>query len=228
MKIPLLRALGHSLFGKIMRIIKSTLPICAALLVNLLVSHAAIAAQTDAGEFVKKLGNHAIRVLTVKDLTDVEREERFRALLRQGFDVKRIGRFVLGRYARGVKQTEIDEYNGLFEDLIVATYAARFAEYSGQEFVIKRVAKPKNRGDSIVMSEIRPSDGGPSIRIDWQVHGKTDDYKIVDVRVEGVSMSVTQREEFTAVIRKNGGKVDALLGVLRKKTEGLKSKQSSN
>lgn len=211
-----------------MRILKSTLPICIALVVGLLISQAAAAAQTDAGEFVKKLGNHAIRVLTVKDITDAERENRFRMLLRQGFDVQRIGRFVLGRYARGVKKSEIDEYNGLFEDLIVATYAARFAEYSGQEFVIKRVAKPKNRGDSIVMSEIRPSDGGPSIRIDWQVHGKTDDYKIVDVRVEGVSMSVTQREEFTAVIRKNGGKVDALLGVLRKKTEGLKSKQSSN
>lgn len=211
-----------------MRIFKSTLPICVALLVGLLMSQAAVAAQTDAGEFVKKLGNHAIRVLTVKDITDVERENRFRTLLRQGFDVQRIGRFVLGRYARGVNKAEIDEYNGLFEDLIVATYAARFAEYSGQEFVIKRVAKPKNRGDAIVMSEIRPSDGGPSIRIDWQVHGKTDDYKIVDVRVEGVSMSVTQREEFTAVIRKNGGKVDALLGVLRKKTEGLKSKQSSN
>jgi phospholipid transport system substrate-binding protein len=211
MKIPLLRAPGHSLSGKIMRIIKSTLPICAALVVNLLISHAVLAAQTDAGEFVKKLGNHAIRVLTVKDLTEVEREKRFRTLLR-----------------RGVKQVEIDEYNGLFEDLIVATYAARFAEYTGQEFVIKRVAKPKNRGDSIVMSEISPSNGGPSIRIDWQVHGKIDDYKIVDVRVEGVSMSVTQREEFTAVIRRNGGKVDALLGVLRKKTEGLKSKQSSN
>lgn len=211
-----------------MRILKSTLPICVALVAALLISQAAVAAQTDAGEFVKKLGNHAIRVLSVKDITDVERENRFRMLLRQGFDVQRIGRFVLGRYARGVKKAEIDEYNGLFEDLIVATYAARFAEYSGQEFIIKRVAKPKNRGDSIVMSEIRPSDGGPSIRIDWQVHGKTDDYKIVDVRVEGVSMSVTQREEFTAVIRKNGGKVDALLGVLRKKTEGLKSKQLSN
>jgi len=41
-------------------------------------------------------------------------------------------------------------------------------------------------------------------------------------------MSVTQREEFTAVIRRNGGKVDALLVVLRKKTEILKSKQPNN
>jgi phospholipid transport system substrate-binding protein len=201
---------------------------CAVFALHLIFASAAIAAQPDAGLFVKNLGDHAIRVLTVKDISESEREDRFRDLLREGFDVRRIGRFVLGRYARGVKKESIDEYHGLFEDLIVATYAARFAEYSGQQFVIKRVAKPKKRGDSIVMSEIKPSDGGPSIRVDWQVHSDDQAYKIVDVRVEGVSMSVTQREEFTTVIRNNGGKVDALITILRKKTEGLKSKQSGN
>ena len=208
-----------------MRIRPYALAVCAAFAFCLVVVPTAMATPSDAGVFVKNLGDHAIRVLTVTDITDAERKDRFRSLLREGFDVRRIGRFVLGRYARGVKQESIDEYHGLFEDLIVATYAARFAEYTGQQFVIKRVAKPKKRGDSIVMSEIKPSDGGPSIRVDWQVHAKDDSYKIVDVRVEGVSMSVTQREEFTTVIRNNGGKVDALIDILRKKTEGLKSKR---
>jgi len=207
---------------------KRTFLIFAALFVSLFLGPVSLAAQTDAGTFVKNLGDHAIRVLTVKELSAADREDRFRALLRQGFDVQRIGRFVLGRYVRSVKPEEIDEYHGLFEDLIVATYAARFAEYSGQEFLIKRVAMPERQGDAIVMSEIRPTDGGPPIRVDWQVHDENNAYKIVDVRVEGVSMSVTQREEFTAVIRKNGGSVDALLSVLRKKTEGLKTKRSSN
>ena len=184
-----------------------------------------MAATSNEAEFVKNLGDHAIRVLTVKDMSDAEREVQFRNLLRQTFDVRRIGRFVLGRYARRVRKDAIDEYHVLFEDLIVATYAARFAEYTGQQFIIKRVAKPKKRSDSIVMSEIKPSDGGPPIRMDWQVHTKNENYKIVDVRVEGVSMSVTQREEFTTVIRNNGGKVDALISILRKKTQGLKSKQ---
>ncbi len=225
MKTQSSRVRVHSLSGNVMRMRSSALVVCSTLFLTVFTVQFSLAAQTDAGAFVKNLGDHAIRVLTGKDVTALERENRFRTLLRQGFDVERIGRFVLGRYARRVKPEAIDEYNGLFEDLIVATYAARFAEYSGQQFVIKRVAKPKNRGDSIVMTEIRPSDGGPSIRVDWQVHGQKDAYKIVDVRVEGVSMSVTQREEFTAVIRKNGGKVDALLTVLRKKTEGLKSKR---
>ncbi len=211
-----------------MRIYPHALACCAVFAFCFAVVPASLAAQSDAGVFVKNLGDHAIRVLTVKDITDSEREDRFRNLLRSGFDVRRIGRFVLGRYERGVKKESIDEYHGLFEDLIVATYAARFAEYSGQQFVIKRVAKPKERSYSVVMSEIKPQDGGPSIRVDWIVHSDKDNYKIIDVRVEGVSMSVTQRDEFRAVIRNNGGKVDALLAILRKKTQSLKSKQSSN
>lgn len=213
----------RKLLNNDMHIRPFALTVCAAFAFCLFIVPAAMATPSNAGVFVKNLGDHAIRVLTTKDITDTERKDRFRNLLRQSFDVRRIGRFVLGRYARRVNQESIDEYQGLFEDLIVATYAARFAEYSGQQFVIKRVAKPKKRGDSIVMSEINPSDGGPSIRVDWQVKAKDDSFKIVDIRVEGVSMSVTQREEFTTVIRNNGGKVDALINILRKKTEGLKS-----
>lgn len=211
-----------------MRIRSSALGLCVVLAFGFLAIQTATAAQTDAGAFVKDLGDKAIHLLTGKDISAAEREERFRDLLRQGFDVRRIGLFVLGRYARGASPKEIEEYNKLFEDLIVATYAARFAEYSGQQFIIKRVAKPQTHGDAIVMSEIQPTDGGPAIRVDWQVHEEASGPKIVDVRVEGVSMSVTQREEFTAVIRKNGGGLDALIDVLRKKTEGLKSKRASN
>lgn len=211
-----------------MRTLSCAQAFCAVFALCIVFVAPSLAAQSDAGVFVKNLGDHAIRVLTVKEISETEREDRFRGLLRAGFDVRRIGRFVLGRYARGVRKGSIDEYHGLFEDLIVATYAARFAKYSGQQFVIKRVAKPRKRGDSIVMSEIKPNDGGPSIRVDWQVHTEKELYKIVDVRVEGVSMSVTQREEFTTVIRNNGGKVDALINILRKKTQSLKSKQTSN
>lgn len=211
-----------------MRIRSSALGLCVVLAFGLLAVQTATAAQTDPGAFVKDLGDKAILLLTGKDISAAEREERFRDLLRQGFDVRRIGLFVLGRYARGASPKEIEEYNKLFEDLIVATYAARFAEYSGQQFIIKRVAKPQTHGDAIVMSEIQPTDGGPAIRVDWQVHEEAGGPKIVDVRVEGVSMSVTQREEFTAVIRKNGGSLGALLDVLREKTEGLKSKRASN
>jgi phospholipid transport system substrate-binding protein len=175
-------------------------------------------------EFVKNLGDRAIELLTVGDISKTERETRFRQLLHKGFDVRRIGRFVLGQYGRRASTEVVTEYHKLFEDLIVVTYASRFAQYTGQTFKIKRATKPTKRGDSIVMSEIVTSDGSPPIRVDWQVNNAKGFNKIVDVRVEGVSMSVTQREEFRTVISNNGGDVGALLVALRKKTSSLGAK----
>ena len=43
-------------------------------------------------------------------------------------------------------------------------------------------------------------------------------YKITDVIVEGISMAVTQRSEFAAVIQRHGGQVEGLLALLRQKT----------
>lgn len=205
------------------RIIQALGVLMAGVLFAVSPGSATATASESTSDFVKSLGDEAIKVLTVKDISEGERQDRFRRLLQEGFDVRRIGRFVLGRYARSASAEAIKQYNKLFEDLIVVTYASRFAQYSGQTFAIKRATKPTARGDSIVLSEIVATDGSPPIRVDWQVNDAKGRYKIVDVRVEGVSMSVTQREEFTAVIRQNGGDIEALLDALRKKTVSLKS-----
>ena len=53
---------------------------------------------------------------------------------------------------------------------------------------------------------------GQPIRVDWRVRRG----KVIDVIVEGVSMSVTQRSEFASIIQRNGGKVSALINHLKK------------
>ena len=58
----------------------------------------------------------------------------------------------------------------------------------------------------------------PGIKVNWRVRKKDNVHKITDVVVEGISMSVTQRDEFVSVIRQRGGKVRGLLNALHKKT----------
>ena len=41
--------------------------------------------------------------------------------------------------------------------------------------------------------------------------------RIIDVVIDGVSMSVTQRQEFASVIQAKGGNIDAFLRALRDK-----------
>jgi phospholipid transport system substrate-binding protein len=43
-------------------------------------------------------------------------------------------------------------------------------------------------------------------------------YKINDIIIEGISMAVTQRSEFAAVVQRNGGQVRGLIALMREKT----------
>ncbi|BBK33612.1 phospholipid transport system substrate-binding protein [Stella humosa] len=162
---------------------------------------------------VESLGDKAIRQLT-GTVARPEREARFQNLLTAGFDIHAIGRFTLGRYWNQANPAQQAEYLKLFEKFIVQAYAARFAEYSGEQF---RVVGERPDGEvTIVQSEVfKP--GNPPARVEWRVrHGGQP--KIVDVVVEGISMAVTQRSEFAAVISRGGGNVDSLLTALRQKT----------
>ena len=53
--------------------------------------------------------------------------------------------------------------------------------------------------------------------VDWRVRPRGDGLKVIDVAVEGVSMSVTQRSEFSSVIQRGGGQIESLLQTLRQR-----------
>lgn len=172
---------------------------------------------TPATQFVQKLGDKALTSLTAKDLAQVERAKRVRELLRANFDIKTIARFALGTSWKTATEAQKSEYLDLFEKMIVSTYTERFQDYSGQSFkVLKSSATGK---DWVVSSQIIQKDG-PPVAVGWQVRDKGEGLRIVDVTVEGISMSVTQRNDFAAVIQSGGGKVDALLTSLRKRANG--------
>ncbi|TAL33869.1 MAG: ABC transporter substrate-binding protein [Alphaproteobacteria bacterium] len=180
-----------------------------------------------AAQFVQKLGDKALTSLTAQGLPKGERSRRVRTLLRENFDITTIGRFVLGGHWREATDKQRAEYTKLFENMIVETYTRRFADYSGQSFKVLGAAPSSGGGDTIVKSQILQKDG-PPVDVDWRVRDKGG-MKIVDVLVDNISMSVTQRDDFDGVIQAGGGDIEALLSTLRKRQSGESntSKQAS-
>ena len=180
-------------------------------------SNAAAAAET-ADEFIRVLADQAIHALADETLSEAERESEFRDFLVRAFDVPVIGRFVLGRYWRLATPVEREEFETLFLEFVVRTYARRLGQYGGETL---RILETMSGGgdDAIVRSEI-VSPEFPEVRVDWHVRRIGEDYRIVDVTVEGVSLAITQRDEFGAVIRRSGGQVEGLLSALRERVVG--------
>jgi len=193
--------------------------------VLLLVSVQASPTYSDSGAFVKALGDRAIKLLTSTQISDEEQAMRFRTLLREGFAVAKIGRFVLGKYLRKATPEELNEFRKLYEDYIVSLYASAFRSYSGETFVVSRIVDTRKAHDTMVVTHINPKTNPNPTKIVFQVRNWKDAYKVLDIKIQGVSMILTQRDEFTGFIRNNGGKVGALIKALRKKTKALEIRE---
>jgi phospholipid transport system substrate-binding protein len=167
-------------------------------------------------EFMRIAGERTFQSLGQDGISDAERRERFRAILTDTFDLPAIGRFVLGRYWRGLSEAQQAEYLKLFEDFVVLAYANRFKELGNKKFSVG-LTQPVAEHETLVQSEI-VDPKGPPIKVNWRVRSNSERHRVIDVQVEGVSMSITQRDEFASVIQTKGGKVDGLLAALREKT----------
>ncbi len=183
-----------------------------------------LAAQADdqaqrAGDFIQKLGDKAIAILADQDLAPEEAGKRFRNILQQDFDLNLLGRFALGRNGwRAATPRQRKEYLKLFEELAVQIYSERLRTYNNEVFKVGK-ARPESGTDSYVTSFIaRPDAGIRPTQVDWRVRDEKGRIRIIDVIVEGVSMSVTKRSEFMAALQQAGGDFNEFLNVLRRKT----------
>jgi phospholipid transport system substrate-binding protein len=164
---------------------------------------------------IERLGGEAIRLVADDQSTAAQKKAGFEALFQDGFDVPLVARIVLGRYWRAATVEQQQEYVELFHSYIVDTYAARLNAYSGQTFEVTG-QQPLSEDEVLVKSVIRQPEG-PTLKVDWRVLSRGGESRIVDVVVEGVSMAITHRSEFAAVISKTG-QVETLLQRLRAQT----------
>lgn len=187
-----------------------------ALLALPLAANAAPAAG-EASAFINKLGTEALSVLASKGVQSADGQAQFKQLLDENFDVQGIGKFVLGRAWNTATPEQQTEYQSLFKILVEQIYTERFSGYAGETFKVLN-ERADNDTDTIVTTQVIHANGAPPIAVDWRVRQMNGSLKIFDVMVEGVSMSVTQKSEFASVIQRNGGKLDGLLDLLRKRT----------
>lgn len=178
-----------------------------------------------AASFIETLADQAVQALTTPGIDRGERITRFRKLFNERFAVSGIARWVLGRYWSTATPDQQKEYLRLFEDMVVASYVDRFTDYSGEKLKIRQTTAIDDQYVSVGTEIDRPS--GPPVQVGWRVGRSDDTFKVVDVVVEGTSMSTTMRSDFSSIIRQNGGEIEGLLSELRHKTESLNASPKS-
>ena len=89
------------------------------------------------------------------------------------------------------------------------------AEYSNPEIQVNSKEK-LNQNYTMVSSILVGTDQRPEISIDWRIYTKnSDNPKIRDLIIEGLSLARTQKEEFSSIIQSNDGNIEELFASLR-------------
>lgn len=170
----------------------------------------------EASAVVTDFGNHMLQMLSSPQLSPADRQKQFGALLDKDFDFATIGRFVLGRYWASATDQEKQEFAPVFRDYVVQSYSVRFGEFSGASFKVTG-ERPESPTSTIVSTTVMQKNNPSPAKVDWRVSTATGAPKITEVIVDGISMSLTHRQEFASLIERQGGGVAGLIAQLKAK-----------
>ena len=180
--------------------------------------------------FVNKTGNAIIQILVNKGSPLSSRKIEFRRVLNSQFDMNAIGKFVMSKYWRGLNEDQKQTFLKLFKEAVVENYAAQFDNYHNEKLDVRGSYETPDKGIVVQSHIIRPA-GGPPLKVDWKIFRTKNGFKVLDIVVDGVSMSITLRSEYTGVFQSNGGMggggVEALFKYLRDKISSPSSSEDS-
>ena len=165
--------------------------------------------------FVQSTVNRASQVLS-DNLTKDQKIDKLKSIAEETVDIEGIGMYTLGSYRKTLSEDQKKEYKNLFYEYFLKTFSSRLAEYSNPEIQVNSKEK-LNKNYTMVSSILVATEQRPEIRIDWRIYTKnSDDPKIRDLIIEGLSLARTQKEEFSSIIQSNDESIEALFANLKK------------
>jgi len=176
-------------------------------------------AVSDGTQLVRAMADTVVAILANKGLPKAQREERFRQIYRANFDHAIIAASVMGPPWKTASPAARQEYLQVFETYIAKVYAAQLSNYSGEKLEVTK-GEPDGPGATIESRIVDPKTGR-TVDIKWRLRPTDGKMKVRDVLIENVSMALTQRREFAAVLQQRGGKPEGLIAAIREKIADL-------
>ena len=168
----------------------------------------------DATGFVVNLGNQLAAIVNGPGGYE-DKKRRLAPLVEQAVDIDGIAQFCLGIYWRRASPQQQGEFKRLFHAVLLNNIASKLGQFQGVTF--RPTTTTQREGDSLVGTVIqRPNQQANNVQ--WVVTSASGQPKIADVVAEGVSLRLTQRNDYSAFLTRNANNVDALLNAMRQQT----------
>lgn len=160
----------------------------------------------DAEELLKSKLDAVFAVLQKKDLEQEAKNRAVIEIVTPIFDFALMARLTLGRkYWPGLTQEKKDRFKELFTKRLRTSYLGKLALYSDEKVIFEPPVqiKKKIHISTFLMSEDRKTS------ILYKLYKSSDDWKIYDFEIQGVSIIRSYRSQFSQILE--SGTIDDLL-----------------
>jgi phospholipid transport system substrate-binding protein len=130
------------------------------------------------------------------------------------FDFRRITQTAVGKSWRSATPEQQDRLTEEFKTLLVRTYSGALANYRDQVIEFRPLRASAADTEVTVRSQVRQP-GTQPITIEYDVAKTGTQWKVYDVRIEGISLVATYRTSFAEEVANRG--VDGLISLLARK-----------
>lgn len=168
--------------------------------------------ESQASALVQKVVNDINKVIASgKSVSSMIRD--FEKIFVKYADVPNIARSTLGVSARSASKSQLNAYTIAFQGYLSRKYGKRFEEFKGGEIIIKDARPLKRFYEVRTQAKLK---GQSPFDVNFMVSDKTGRAKFFDMKIEGISLLVTEREEIGAMLDKRNGNIDLLIKDLKK------------
>jgi phospholipid transport system substrate-binding protein len=169
-------------------------------------------------ELVKKLTDDVLSAIkSDKQLASGDRQKALKLAEEKvlpHIDFQEAARLAVGRAWSQASAEQKEKLTAEFRKMLVRTYSNAIEGYEGQtQKIFPTRAKPDEKDATVRAHFIRA--GGKPVPLEYQMRKTDQGWKIYDISIEGVSLVVTYRSEFDAVVKQNG--IDGLIKRLTEK-----------
>ena len=168
-----------------------------------------------AADTVRTITITGLKILR-EPLSVEQKRKQFRELLLANVDVESVIRFLFGRAIKTATPQQKAELTELISEFVVRAYSRNISNFN--KYTVNITDSRMDGVSALVFTDIiRTQDNNNSYKVVWRLVLSDNRPKLVDCILEGISVNVTQKQEFASIMERSGKGLDGVIDVLRER-----------
>lgn len=171
-------------------------------LVLLVVARPAAAGESPR-EVIQKATDDVLAVLADSSLTPQQKRDRIENIAVGRFDFETVSRLVLARNWKRLTPEQQQRFMTEFRKHLSLTYGRNVEQYDNERAEVTGERQEPD-GDWTVKTRIIRPRGGQPILVDYRLRKFGENWKVIDIIIEGTSLVANFRSQFQEIVNRDG------------------------